>query len=66
MDGAVSLVSLEEGILRKILVVGVTSTSRLQALSSIGIGSVLMFLAGITACPAQTASSGPVFVFLSM
>lgn len=58
MDGAVSLVSLEKGILSSVdhvnLVLGASSTSHLQALSSIDIGSVLMFFAGVTACPAQT------------
>ena len=60
MDGAVSLVYLEKGILSSVdhvnLVLGASSTSHLQALSSIGIGigSVLMFFAGVTACLAQT------------
>lgn len=52
MGGALSLLSLEEGVLSGIdhvnLVFGITSTLHLQALSSIGIGSILMCFAGVT------------------
>ena len=52
MGGALSLLSLEAGVLSGTdhvnLVLGVTSTLHLQAVSSIGIGSILMCFAGIT------------------
>lgn len=53
MDGALGLASSEEGILSDTdhvnLVSGIARTSHLQALSSTGIGSALMFCASVTA-----------------